>query len=102
MSSPSLIESLTPYFIWFVIVVLTNYFFEFYSSKTKTTSKILTSVFFTVWLLLTVLLFIISLIHPLLNYPTDIIGQLIFNLVQVVIIGGIAFFIKYRKFKKKY
>lgn len=102
METPSLIERSAPYLIWFIIVVLTNYFFTFYSSKTKSTSKILTSLFFTVWFLLTGLLFIVSLIHPLLDYPTDIIGQLIFNLVQVVIFGGIAFAVKYRKFKKKY
>jgi len=102
MSSPSLIERSAPYLIWFVIIVLTNYFFTFYSSKTKSTGKILISVFLTVWLFLTVFLFIINLIHPLFGVPTDIVALLAFNLVNIVLFGGIAFAVKYRKFKKKY
>lgn len=102
METPNLIERSAPYLIWFVIVVLTNYFFTFYSSKTKSMGKILISVFLTVWLMLTVLLFIINLIHPLFGIPTDVVALLAFNLINIVLFGGIAFAVKYRKFNKKY
>jgi hypothetical protein len=102
METPNLIELSFPYFIWFLIIVLTNYFFTFYSNKTKSTGKILIYVFLTVWLLLTIFTFIINLIHPFGIYSSDFGLQLAFNLPQIIVFGGIAFFVKYRKLNKKY
>jgi hypothetical protein len=102
MVQPDLIERTIPYLIWVIIFVLTNYFFTVYSNKTKSTGKILLAVFLTVWLLLTIFTFILNLIYPLEVYTSDFVLQLAINLPQVLIFGGIAFFIKYRKSKEKY
>ena len=45
MSTPDLTQRFLPYFIWFLIVVLNNYFFSVFSKKTKSTLKILIAVF---------------------------------------------------------
>lgn len=113
MSSPNLFERLIPYLIWFLIVVLTNYFFTVYSKKTKTTQKLLLAVFLTVWFIITTLSIVLNVINPslgsFLGYQINpsmrisyiLAGQLAYNLPQVVIFGGIAFALKHRKLKKE-
>ena len=95
-------QRIIPYILWFLIVIFTNYFFSIFSKKTKSTSKILIAVFLPVWLIITVVKIVCDIIY--LNefniFPVAFIGQLIQNIPQVVIIGGIAFFVQYRKFKK--
>jgi hypothetical protein len=102
MTTPDLTQRLLPYIIWFLIVILTNYFFSIFSKKTKSTGKILIAVFLPVWLIITVMKIVFDIIY--LNefnvFPVAFIGQLIQNLPQVLIVGGIAFFLKYRKLKK--
>lgn len=102
MTTPDLTQRLLPYFIWFLIVVLNNYFFSIFSKKTKSIGKILIAVFLPVWLIVTVVTVILDIIY-LSSYsitPELFSGKLVYNLPQVIIIGGIAFFLKYRKFKK--
>ena len=102
MTTPDLTQRFLPYLIWFLIVVLTNYFFSIFSKKTKSIGKILIAVFLPVWLIITVVKIVFDIIY--LNefnfFPVAFIGQLIENIPQVVIFGGIAFFLKYRKFNK--
>ena len=102
MTTPDLTQRFLPYFIWFLIVVLTNYFFSIFSKKTKSTGKILIAVFFPVWLIITVVTVIFDIIYlsPYSVTPLLLIGKLVQNIPQVLIFGGIAFFLKYRKFKK--
>jgi hypothetical protein len=95
-------QRIIPYILWFLIVILTNYFFSVFSKKTKSTGKVLIAVFLPVWLIITVVKIVCDFIYLDENYlhPVGFIGQLIQNIFQVVIIGGIAFYLKYRKFKK--
>ena len=85
-----------------MIVILTIYFFSIFSKKTKSTSKVLIGVFLPVWLIITLVKIVCDIIY-LNEFNISLvafIGQLIQNIPQVVIIGGIAFFVQYRKFKK--
>jgi sensor histidine kinase YesM len=108
MTSPNLFERLIPYLIWFLIVILTNYFFTVYSKKTKSTQKLLPAVFFTVWFIITTLSLVLNLINPSLGHQINpsleisyiLAGELAFNLPQVVIFGGIAYALKHRKLSK--
>jgi hypothetical protein len=102
METPDLTQRFMPYLIWFIIVILTNYFFSIFSQKTKSIGKIFVAVFLSVWLIITILTVVLDIIY-LDKYSLNFIllsGKLAFNLPQVIIFGGIAFFIKYRKFKK--
>ena len=63
MSTPDLTQRFLPYFIWFLIVVLNNYFFSVFSKKTKSTLKILIAVFLTIWLIITVFTVIFDIIY---------------------------------------
>ena len=102
MTTPDLTQRFLPYFIWFLIVILTNYFFSIFSKKTKSTGKILIAVFLLVWLITTVVTVVFDIVY-LSSYsvtPLLFSGKLVQNLPQVIIFGGIAFFLKYRKFKK--
>ena len=103
MSTPDLTQRFLPYFIWFLIVVLNNYFFSVFSKKTKSTLKILIAVFLTIWLIITVFTVIFDIIYLSSYSVTPRRGSLkrAENLPQVIIFGGIAFFLKYRKFKKE-
>lgn len=95
-------QRIIPYILWFLIVILTNYFFSIFSKKTKSTSKVLIGVFLPVWLIITLVKIVCDIIY-LNEFNISLvafIGQLIQNIPQVVIIGGIAFFVQYRKFKK--
>lgn len=99
METPDLIQT---YIIWFIIVILTNYFFSIFSQRTKSVSKILIAVFLSVWLIITILTVVLDIIY-LNKYSLNFIlfsGKLALNLPQVIMIGSIAFFVKYRKFKK--
>jgi hypothetical protein len=102
MTSPDLTQRFLPYIIWFLIVVLTNYFFSIFSKKTKSIGKILIAVFLPVWLIITVVTVIFDIIYLSSYSITPILfsGKLAQNIPQVLIFGGIAFFLKYRKFKK--
>jgi hypothetical protein len=102
MDTPDLIQRGIPYLIWFIIVILTNYFFSIFSEKTKDMGKVYVAVFLPVWLIITILTVVLDIIY-LGKYSLNFIlfiGKLIENLPQVILVGGIAFFIKYRKFKK--
>ena len=95
-------QRIIPYILWFLIVILTNYFFSIFSKKTISTSKVLIGVFLPVWLIITLVKIVCDIIY-LNEFNISLvafIGQLIQNIPQVVIIGGIAFFVQYRKFKK--
>jgi hypothetical protein len=101
MDTPDLTQRLIPYLIWFIIVILTNYFFSIFSEKTKSMGKILVAVFLSVWLIITILTVVLDIIY-LGKYSLNFImfsGKLAENLAQVILFGGIAFSIKYRKFK---
>ncbi len=102
METPDLTQRLIPYLIWFIIVILTNYFFSIFSQKTKSLGKLLIAVFLSVWLIITILTVVLDIIF-LDKYSLNFIlfsGKLAFNLPQVIIFGSIAFSVKYRKFKK--
>ncbi|RVT76444.1 hypothetical protein EOD40_08020 [Flavobacterium sufflavum] len=103
MTTPDLTQRFLPYFIWFLIVILTNYFFSIFSKKTKSTGKILIAVFLPVWLIITVVTVIFDIIYLASYSVTPLLFslKLIENIPQVFIFGGIAFFLKYRKFKKE-
>lgn len=102
METPDLTQRLVPYLVWFIIVILTNYFFSIFSQKTKSIGKILVAVLLSVWLIITILTVILDIIYKsIYSFTPELFGlKLAFNLPQVIIIGGIAFFVKYRKFKK--
>ena len=102
MTSPDLTQRFLPYLIWFLIVILTNYFFSIFSKKTKSIGKILIAVFLPVWLIITVITVIFDIIYLSSYSVTPILFsfKLTENIPQVLIFGGIAFFLKYRKFKK--
>jgi hypothetical protein len=90
------------YLIYFIVVILTNYSFSIFSQKTKSIGKILVAVFLSVWLTITILTVVLDIIY-LNKYSLNFIlfsGKLASTLPIVIIFGGIAFFIKYRKFKK--
>ena len=90
------------YLIYFIVVILTNYSFSIFSQKTKSIGKILVAVLLSVWLIITILTGILDIIYKsTYSFTPELFGlKLASNLPQVVIFGGIAFFIKYRKFKK--
>ena len=98
MATPDLTQRFIPYLIWFLIVILTNYFFTVFSKKTKSTGKLLIAVFLPVLFIITVVTIARDIIY--LNSQDEFTGQLFQNIPQVVIFVGIAFFLKYRKFKK--
>ena len=104
MASPDLIERSIPYLIYFVIVVLTNYFFSFYSKKIKETGKKFIAVIFPIWIIITFLKMLTDYIYkPNYEIYLDIkifAGLLAFSLPLVLIFGGITFYIKQNKFKK--
>jgi hypothetical protein len=104
MTTPDLTQRFIPYFIWFLIVILTNYFFSIFSKKTKSTGKILIAVLLPVWLIISVVTIVFDFNYvPSYKIPLNLnlfTGLLAENLPQVLFIGGIAFFLKYRKFKK--
>ena len=102
MTEPDLTQRFLPYFIWFLIVILTNYFFSIFSKKTKNIGKILIAVFLPVWLIITVVTVIFDIIYLSSYSVTPLLFslKLIENIFQVILFGGIAFFLKYKKFKK--
>ena len=104
MASPDLIERSIPYLIYFVVVILTNYFFSFYSKKIKETGKKFVAVFFTIWIIITFVKMLTDYIYkPNFKIYLDLkifAGLLASSLPLVLIFGGITFYIKQNKFKK--
>jgi hypothetical protein len=103
MSSPDLIERSIPFLIYFVIVVLTNYFFSIYSKKIKATGKKFIAVIFPIWIIITFLKMLTDYIYNpnfkiYLDFKTFA-GLLAFNLPLVLIFGGITFYFKQKKYK---
>lgn len=96
-------EQTSHYIFYFIVVVLTNWFFSVFSKKTNNVSKQFILVMLPTWVIITIIKTISDYIYiPYYKIYFDIkifIGLFVQSLPIVLIFGGIAFFIKYRKFK---
>ncbi len=96
-------EQTSLYIFYFIVVVLTNWFFSIFSKKTDSAGKQFMLVMLPTWGIITTIKMISDYIYlPYYKIYFDIkifIGLLAQSLPIVLIFGGIAFFFKYRKFK---
>ena len=97
-------ENTSLYIFYFIIIILTNYFFSFYSKKIKETGKKFIAVIFPIWIIITLVKMLSDYIYKP-NYKIYLdfkifAGLLAYSLPLVLIFGGITFYIKQKKFKK--
>jgi hypothetical protein len=97
-------SSINEYVIWIIIISLTIFFFNYFIKIFPDYKKLFPSVLASVWICVTI---ITGCFEYFANISNDLFsldgftGLMAFRLPSTLIIGGITFWIKYNKFKKK-
>lgn len=92
------------YIMWIIIISLTIFFFNYFVKIYTDFKKLFASVFVVVWICSTIITacFEYFSINAIYSFSfIGFVGILLFRLPTMLLIGGITFWIKYNKFKKK-
>ncbi len=88
------------YVMWLVVFLCVKFLFDYISKKTSNLGKLLLGTILPTWLIITIITYINGTligdrVTPFFLYSAE-------TLAMTLLIGGITFIYKYKKFKNKY